>query len=71
MYTVNTELCNGYSFEKLHNIISSHVNISNEERRVLMCQLSLFIGMKCPRTENVVKENLSYISHEIGYKVPD
>jgi hypothetical protein len=71
MYTISSELCNGYSFEKLHDIISSHVNISDEERVVLMCQLSLFIGIKCPRTENIVKENLSYISQKIGYKAPD
>lgn len=64
-------LCNGYSQSKLCDIIYSHKNISDEEQVVLIAQICLFIGIEDKYTKHVVKENLVYNAHEIGYIIPD
>ena len=72
-YKIDPRLANGYSQAELFKIIDSFKSLSFNEKILLQCYLTLFIGLEDNSIDNEmpIRVNLAYISEKINHKVED
>lgn len=68
---ISTKLKNGYCDKELFDIIYSFKSLNSDERTLLHCYLTLFIGLENSNSENIIKVNRSYIADKIGHVIHD
>ena len=65
------KLTNGYSNSKLTEIVYSFKSLTFYEKILLHCHLALFIGLEEGYSDKQIKENIKFLSKEIGHKVEE
>ncbi len=67
--SLNSKLKKGFSSKRIFDIIYSFKSLSVDERTLLHCHLTMFIGLEDDSCEKVIKGNITYISDKINHKV--